>query len=226
MKKVLAITVLVSFFLVAGSAMAWTTVDFTDNYYQQADGDQSFYSDQDDLTIYASGYDAHFTWTHQDGLGGGGASYEDDEWELGQIGDYMAIQFDYSVQLTEIYLTDFFYEERDNHWYEEIGLIEFFYDNGSSGVLEFSQTDHNIVPSGTNGEYTIDVASLVGEGQLIRGVYLAGLGYQTWNDSVREDHEFAVAGLAAVPEPSTVILLGLGLTGLALVGRKKRLSKK
>lgn len=208
-------------------------VDFTDVYYKAADGLQSFHSDKDNLTLNALAFPsetkiAYFTWTGNDGIGGGGtAGYEADEWEFnisgcssGQ-GDVLNISFDKSVLLTEIYLTDFFYEQRNNKWYEEMGGAVFLDDNGNPlGGGYFSQTDHS--PSNSNGEYIIDVAGILGSNTLVKDVYLAGIGKQNG-----EDHEFAVAGLNAnpVPEPATMLLLGAGMFGLAGVGRKKILKK-
>ncbi len=230
--------------LLVGSAMA-LDVDFTDVYYQTANNQQSFHSDQDNLTLNAlsSGGTAYFTWTGDDGIGGGGtAGYEEDEWEfkissqdtLGQRdvlnistlgeGDVLNISFDTSVLLTEIHLTDFFYEQRRGQWYEEIGGAVFLDAHGNPlGGGYFSQTDHSSNP---NGEYSIDVASILGSNTLVKDVYLAGIG--KWDEcNLHQDHEFAVAGLSTnpVPEPTTMLLLGAGIFGLAGVGRKKILRK-
>ena len=74
----------------------------------------------------------------------------------------------------------------------------------------------------SNGEYVIDVASLIGVESLVQEIYLFGLGYR-WVDGFREDHEFSVAGLNTnpVPEPATMLLFGAGLIGLSIHAREK-----
>ena len=232
-----------STFLVTGNAFA-VSIDFRDSYYSAIKNERvgSFYSTKDNLTLMAmppsspTNPDPYLTWYADDGIGGGGSSYEEDEWELikdnAGLGDYLVIIFDNSVSLSEILLTDFFYEERQGHWYEETGYVEFLDNNGNwlGGSLShpFSQTDHTVLPSpASNGEYVIDVASLIGVESLVQEIYLFGLGYR-WVDGFREDHEFSVAGLNTnpVPEPATMLLFGVGLIGIAGFGRKKLIKKQ
>jgi len=220
-KKILVLTVLSVLFL-AGSAMAWS-IDFRDTSYSGAQGETSFSHTGDGLTLDAFPGGAYLTWGSNDGIGVGGVAYEPDEIELDEI---LNITFDNSVLLSEIFLTDLFYEQRQEQWYEEIGAVQFMFDDGSlSGVFNFSQTDHTMLPDpASNGEYVIDVASLVGPGALIKKVGLAGLGYETV-ENIRQDHEFSVAGLnisdAIIPEPGTLLLLGIGLLGLFALARTR-----
>ena len=106
-----------------------------------------------------------------------------------------------------------FYAGHPNKVLDDDGELmgDFFY---------FSQ-DNYLTP---NGEYTIDVSSLIGPNAYVNDVFLAGIGYN-WNseECFYEDHEFAVAGLNTnpVPEPATMLLFGTGLIGLAGIGRKK-----
>jgi hypothetical protein len=225
--------------LITGNAFA-LSIDFRDSYYSAIEKDRvaSFHSTKDNLTLIAmppsspTDPDPYLTWYADDGIGGGGSSYEEDEWEVindnAVIGDFLLILFDRSVLLSEILLANFFYEERQGQWYEETGNVGFFGDNGSwlggSMLHSFSQTDHTVLPSpANNGEYVIDVASLMGVESLVKEIYLFGLGFR-WVDGFREDHEFSVAGLNTnpAPEPSTMLLLGSGLVGLAGLRRKFR----
>jgi hypothetical protein len=98
--------------LITGNAFA-LSIDFRDSYYSAIENQRvgSFYSTKDNLTLIAmplsspTDPDPYLTWYADDGIGGGGSSYEEDEWELYNdtaIGDYLNIVFDKSVLLSEI----------------------------------------------------------------------------------------------------------------------------
>jgi hypothetical protein len=249
MKKIVMGSVFLFMFLALLSANSIAmTVDFRDynayGQYLQGQNETSFHSAQDSLTLNAESGNAgsaYLTWYSDDGIGGGGtASYEEDEWEGVRFqGDYLKIEFDASVYLTHIYLTDFFWESRGDHWYAEEGDVKFLLSGNEISTNHFMQLEQpNISQSWpSNGEYTIDVAALTGSVQLVDEIWLAGIGIRQTNTIMgenctgfiylEEDHEFAVAGLdfTPVPEPASMFLLGTGFIGLAIVGRKRLIKK-
>ena len=204
--KAMLLSVL-SIFLVAGSAMA-TFIDFRVAPFDSSANDATSYS----KTV--NGLTIHFTplgitntipklyWDSDDGFGvkcGGG--YEKDEVEYPEK---LRIDFSSTVRVSNFYLTDLFFEKG----YYEIGR----YSLDNSTWYQFQQTDENMLPSpASNGLYTLAINSNVSS------IWFDAPG----NTIFGQDHEFSVAGVDVAPEPTTMLLLGTGLIGLACLGRKK-----
>lgn len=142
-------------------------------------------------------------WDSTDGFGVQAGSYEADEVEYPEM---LEIHFSEKVYISDFYLTNLFFE----HGYEEIGSWSIDQENWNS----FSQTDHSVILGSTNGDYTLGI------NLELDTIWFDALGKQI----IGQNHEFSVGGVkisAPVPEPTTILLLGAGLLGFAVAGRKK-----
>lgn len=187
-------------------------IDFRHPAFSGADGASFFEVTIDGLLLRFDPLPSGATlyWDSTDGFGVRHA-YEVDEIEQDEI---LGITFKSGpVDLATVFLTDLFYE--GNPRYFEIGSYQL---NGGSWI-PFAQTDPTTLPSPTsNGEFDLalnapDISSI-----RFRAPGILVNGGQTQN------HEYSVAGIdiSTVPEPSTILLVGLGLAGAAVTGRWRR----
>lgn len=221
-------------FNVAGfGPVAGTTSSFTNDTNVFGDVDLTFKSMNSSLQqanlLY---WDANDGGGFADGFGVmGSGSYEDDEVE----GDErLGLTFSRSVNLLGFNLTDFFNEQTPTfqlcapqgtpNCYREIGYFMVqFGDGTSSGWMDMLAYADSILTG--NGAFSIAMNF-----NNVTGLLFKAPG-QVPNDSFTspfvERHEFSLAGVRIdenpipAPEPATMMLVGLGLSGIAASRRRR-----
>lgn len=193
---------------VAVSSTAFAlSINFTDGSWDGAQGQNSFTTHLSGVHLYAApSQTARLTVNYTGGPSGDnsgmdGLGINDDEITQGGT-EQLRINFSSPVTLNSVYITDLFKYEGSNGE-PEVGLYSL---NGGASFASFTSV------GAYNGALTLNIF----QSGISSIIFKSGL--DRWSD-------FSVKGLTyqaqSVPEPSTLLLLGAGLVGLAAWKRKQ-----
>ena len=119
--------------------------------------------------------------------------------------EFLRLDFATAIDISTVWITDLFAApDGGNNPDGEMGFAQVFFDDATSVVYDFIGNNSDQ----SNGEQSFNIA---GTGKV---------SYIKFWAADYQNNEFSVAGFN-VPEPSALILFGLGLAGLGAVRRKQ-----
>lgn len=208
MKK-FQLLILIPIVLFASSALA-LTVDFTDSSWGAAHGQNSHSVDYGSITVTATAVPSDKgLYYEQDGMG-----VDNDElsWPWFGAQEMITLSFSESVYVSQFTVADLF-EDEGPFGADEVGGFDYT-PGGSCTIFRTSDGDYD--PNGGFLTYSFG-SSVLADTFTFFGVS----SINGWKDFSVNSIEIAGSGAAPVPEPSSMLLLGTGLVGLAGFGRKK-----
>ncbi|MEO7864236.1 MAG: PEP-CTERM sorting domain-containing protein [Nitrospirales bacterium] len=189
-----------------GSTAFANSIDFTDGSWNGAQGQNSFTTHVSNIDLFAApSQSAKITVNYIGGPSGDnsgmdGLGINDDEITQGGI-EQLKVVFETPVMLDSVYITDLFNNE------------------GSTGQAEQGMYSLN------GGAFTSFASVGAFNGELTLNIFQPRISSITFKSSNDSWSDYSVKGLTyqiqSVPEPSTLLLLGAGLVGLAAWKRKK-----
>lgn len=154
-------------------------------------------------------------------------SYESYEYDEIEGDERLIVEFGESVEILDFTVMDLFYENDFTHdpdtYYQEEGYFRLLIGGAWIDYDPFIAPKTNLPSSNgpnSNGyhQYIFDPNTITVIDAIM--FYAPGL-----TDDERGKYEFSLAQInvqsAPVPEPTTMLLMGIGLVGIATVGRKK-----